>query len=112
MKNVAELKIAGGVKYGDVLMRVFNIKEVLLRLKAVLNRVGIKHLFVFVDDFSELPEDAMSVVVDTLLAPLNNWSDELIKFKIAAYPNRVYYGQIDKTKVDECIALSAKRVSA
>jgi len=37
----------------------------------------------------------------TLLAPLNNWSEELIKFKVAAYPGRVYYGQIDKTKIDE-----------
>ena len=43
----------------------------------------------------------MRVVVDSLLAPLNNWSDELIKFKVAAYPGRVYYGQIDKTKIDE-----------
>ena len=100
-KEASELKLAGDVRYGDVLMRVFNIKEVLLQLKSVLNRVGVKHLFVFVDDFSELPEDAMTVVVDTLLAPLNNWSEELIKFKVAAYPHRVYYGQIDKTKIDE-----------
>jgi hypothetical protein len=99
--KVSEVKVGAGVKYGDVLMRVFNIKEVLLRLKAVLSGVGIKHLYVFVDDFSELPEDAMMVVVDTLLAPLNNWSEELIKFKVAAYPHRVYYGQIDKTKIDE-----------
>ena len=82
-------------------MRVFNVKEVLLRLKSVLSGVGVKHLYVFVDDFSELPEDAMAVVVDALLAPLNNWSEELIKFKVAAYPHRVYYGQIDKTKIDE-----------
>ena len=100
-KEIAEMKLGGEVNYGDVLMRVFNIKEVLLRLKAVLSRVGIKHLYVFVDDFSELPKDAMAVVVDTLLAPLNNWSEELIKFKVAAYPHRVYYGQIDKTKIDE-----------
>jgi hypothetical protein len=99
-KEVAEVRLSGEVKYGDVLMRIFNVKEVLLRLKAILGRVGIKHLFVFVDDFSELPEDAMSVIVDTLLAPLNNWSEELIKFKVAAYPYRVYYGQIDKTKID------------
>ena len=66
-----------------------------------LDTAGVKHLYIFVDDFSELPEDAMRVVVDSLLAPLNNWSDELIKFKVAAYPGRVYYGQIDKTKIDE-----------
>ena len=100
-KEFSEARTGAEVKYGDILMRVFNIKEILLRLKAVLSKVGVKHLYVFVDDFSELPEDAMAVVVDTLLAPLNNWSEELIKFKVAAYPHRVYYGQIDKTKIDE-----------
>lgn len=43
----------------------------------------------------------MKVFVDTILAPLNNWSNETIKFKVAAYPNRIYLGQIDKTKIDE-----------
>ncbi len=43
----------------------------------------------------------MKVVVDVLLAPLNNWSDEFVKFKIAAYPGRVYYGAIDKQKCDD-----------
>lgn len=100
-KQLFENSRAAEAKYGDVLMRVFNIKEILLKLKTALNSVGIKHLYVFVDDFSELPEDAMRVVVDALLAPLNNWSEELIKFKVAAYPGRIYYGQIDKTKIDE-----------
>jgi hypothetical protein len=73
----------------------------LAELKLLLNKLSIRHLYVLVDDFSELPEQAMRLVVDALLAPLNNWSDEFIKFKIAAYPGRVYYGAIDKTKVDE-----------
>ncbi len=72
--------------YADILMLEFNIKGFLLRLKTLLNRIKVKHLYIFVDDFSELPQDAMTIVVDTLLAPLNNWSEELIKFKIAAYP--------------------------
>lgn len=88
-------------KYSDLLMQTFKIKEVLLQLKALLENLKIRNLYVLVDDFSELPFDAMKVVVDVLLAPLNNWSDEFIKFKIAAYPGRVYYGEIDKTKVDE-----------
>ena len=71
-----------------------------MRLKELLNRISIRHLYIFIDDFSELPEDAMKVVVDTLLAPLNNWSEELIKFKIAAYPGRIYYGAIDNSKTD------------
>lgn len=87
--------------YADILLLEFNVKGFLLRLKTLLNNTKIKRLYIFVDDFSELPEDAMTIVVDTLLAPLNNWSEELIKFKIAAYPGLVYYGNIDKTKIDE-----------
>ena len=43
----------------------------------------------------------MQTVVDVLIAPLNNWSDELVKFKVAAYPGRIYYGSLDKSKIDE-----------
>ena len=87
--------------YADILMLEFNIKGFLSRMKTLLNNTRIRHLYIFIDDFSELPKDAMTIVVDTLLAPLNNWSEELIKFKVAAYPGMVYYGAIDKTKIDE-----------
>ena len=70
------------------------------RLQDVLGSIGVRHLYVFVDDFSELPLDAMTVLVDTILAPLNNWSNELFKFKVAAYPGRVYLGGIDPAKMD------------
>jgi len=93
--------IEANEQFSDLLLRTFNLKDLLLSLKEILGKASIRHLFIFIDDFSELPEDAMRVVVDTLLAPLNNWSEEFIKFKIAAYPSRVYYGKIDKTKVDE-----------
>jgi DNA-binding MarR family transcriptional regulator len=87
--------------FSDILIRAFNIKELLERLKKLLTAIEIRHLYVLIDDFSELPEEAMKVVVDALLAPLNNWSDEFIKFKVAAYPGRIYYGEIDRTKIDE-----------
>ncbi|MCW2643961.1 MAG: hypothetical protein JWP07_70, partial [Pseudonocardiales bacterium] len=87
--------------YADVLMRTFNIRAYITHLHALLSKASIDHLYVFIDDFSELPADAMKIVVDSIIGPLNNWSDELIKFKIAAYPGRIYYGPIDKTKIDE-----------
>ena len=82
-------------------MRVFDIRAYITELRTLLEKVSIKHLYVFIDDFSELPPDAMKIVVDSIIGPLNNWSDELIKFKVAAYPGRIYYGPIDKTKIDE-----------
>lgn len=87
--------------YSDVLLRTIDIRKLIGSLKDVLAPLGIRHLYVFLDDFSELPFLAMVSVVDALIAPLNNWSDELIKFKIAAYPGRIYYGSLDKSKLDE-----------
>lgn len=88
-------------EFSKILLRTFNITGLIGELADLLSEIGINHLYIFIDDFSELPEDAMAVFVDSILAPLNNWSNELIKFKVAAYPGRVYYGQIDKTKIDE-----------
>jgi len=87
--------------YADLLLRTFNINKIIEDLGSILKSIGIRKLYIFIDDFSELPEEAMRVFVDTVLAPLNNWSNELIKFKIAAYPGRIYFGKIDPTKVDE-----------
>ncbi len=88
-------------EYSRVLLREIDIRGLIDRLREILAPLRVKHLVVFVDDFSELPFEAMRSVVDVLLAPLNNWSNELVKFKVAAYPGRVYYGAIDKSKIDE-----------
>jgi hypothetical protein len=34
------------------------------------------------------------------LSPLNNASDETVKLKVAGYPDRIYFGKIDPSKVD------------
>ncbi len=41
----------------------------------------------------------MHLLVDSLISPLSRWSD-FIKFKIAAYPGRIYLGSLDNTKVE------------
>jgi DNA-binding MarR family transcriptional regulator len=100
-KSTIKQEASSRTAFSDILIRAFNIKELLERLKKLLAAIEIRHLYILIDDFSELSEDAMKVAVDALLAPLNNWSDEFIKFKVAAYPNRIYYGEIDRTKIDE-----------
>ena len=95
------LSDAEEIEFSKILLRTTNIKSFISELANILSELGIRQLFIFIDDFSELPEDAMEIFVDSILAPLNNWSQELVKFKVAAYPGRIYYGQIDKTKIDE-----------
>ncbi|WP_197054380.1 hypothetical protein, partial [Sphingomonas sp. 37zxx] len=58
--------------YADVVLRTFAVSRVIEDLGKLLSSVGINKLYIFIDDFSELPEEAMKVFVDTVLAPLNN----------------------------------------
>lgn len=86
--------------FSSVLLQVFQIKTIISEIKSILSVLKIDHLFILLDDFSEIDDHALNRFVDVLLAPLNNWSEEFIKFKIAAYPGRVFYGKIDPGKTD------------
>ncbi|WP_299840505.1 hypothetical protein [uncultured Jannaschia sp.] len=107
-KAGADAKVSGFVsntdseqeEYSQILMRIVQVPDVIDQLRAILRGIDMKHLYIFLDDFSELPSDAMQVVVDSLISPLSRWSD-FIKFKIAAYPGRIYLGTLDKTKIEE-----------
>ena len=91
---------AADEEYSQILMRIVGVNGLIDELKEVLKALGIKYLYIFLDDFSELPEEPMRLLVDALISPLSRWS-EFIKFKIAAYPGRVYLGGLDKTKIEE-----------
>lgn len=86
--------------FSNVFLKVFQIKEIIVGIKEALSILKIRHLYVLLDDFSEIEDDSIITFVDVILAPLNNWSEEFIKFKVAAYPNRIYFGKIDPGKID------------
>lgn len=87
--------------YAQIYVRVFGMRGLIRQLSALLKRLGLRHLYIFIDDFSELRREDMEEIVDSILAPFNNWSDEFIKLKVAVYPGRIYFGDIDRSKVDE-----------
>ena len=86
--------------FSTVFLKVFQIKEIITGIKETLSLLKIRHLYILLDDFSEIDDNSIVTFVDVILAPLNNWSEEFIKFKVAAYPNRIYYGKIDPGKID------------
>lgn len=88
------------VAYADAVLRSFPFKELLARIRELLEGVGLGRLFIFFDDFSELAWIDQKLFVDVILSPLNNASEETIKLKVAGYPGRIYYGKIDPGKVD------------
>ncbi|MGL1903960.1 MAG: hypothetical protein OCC49_17615 [Fibrobacterales bacterium] len=98
---IQELEKKKSQNYSQVYIKIFNVRNLILRIREILDQLNLRHLYIFIDDFSELPKNDMEQVVDTIIAPLNNWSDDFIKFKIAIYPGRLYSGQIDMSKIDE-----------
>ncbi len=98
---ISELEKTRSQNYSQVFIKVFNVRGLITRLREILTTLNMKHLYIFIDDFSELPRADMEQVIDTILTPFNNWSEEFIKLKVAVYPGRLYAGEIDLSKVDE-----------
>lgn len=87
--------------YAEIFIKYFDLKNFILEIKNILQPFEIKRIFICLDDFSEIDEGAMKIFVDSIISPLNNWTDEFIKFKICAYPGRLYYGDMDPIKIDQ-----------
>lgn len=87
--------------FSEIFLHYYEPHKVLLELKKLLKEIGINYVFICLDDFSEIQEEAMKIFVDTIVSPLNNWSEEFFKFKIAGYPNRIYLGDIDPQKIEQ-----------
>src|SRR5690606_13775396 len=87
-------------KYADAVLRSFPYHNIIDEIKAILDELQMGRLVVFFDDFSEINWVNQKLFVDVILSPLNNSSDEKVKLKVAAYPGRVYYGNIDPGKID------------
>lgn len=87
-------------RYSAAVLRTFPYQEFISKLTLLLDELSFESLVLFFDDFSELSWIDQRLFVDVVLAQLNNTSGEKIKLKIAAYPGRVYYGNIDPGKID------------
>lgn len=89
-------------EFEQTLVRYLDIKNSLIKnLIRIKHILDIDHLYIFLDDFSEIDEGAQKIFMDWFIAPLNNLSKDFVKFKIAAYPHRFYYGKLDNSKIDE-----------
>jgi hypothetical protein len=89
-------------EFESTLVNYLDIKGSLIsKLTKIKSILKIDHLYIFLDDYSEIDEEAQKIFMDWFIAPLNNLSDDFVKFKIAVYPNRFYYGKLDNSKIDE-----------
>lgn len=80
-------------------LRVFSINLILKEIKEILKRHKIYKVILFLDDFSELSKDNQKMIVDSLISPIITSYNEIFTIKLAAYPYRVYLGNIDSSKI-------------
>lgn len=90
-----EVGLAGNINE----LRIFSIHSIIKEITRILEKYKIRNVFLFLDDFSELSMESQKVVIDSLVAPIISSYNDYFKIKIAAYPGRIYTGNIDMTKL-------------
>jgi hypothetical protein len=80
-------------------LRVFSINKILRSLKDILHKHGVNKVYLLLDDFSELSKDNQKLIIDSLIAPIISSYNDVFTVKLAAYPYRIYLGNIDSSKI-------------
>lgn len=89
-------------EFSSAVLQYFDIKKCLIEsFLKIRDSLNVKYIYIYLDDYSEMDQEAQEIFMDWFVAPLNNVSDDFVKFKIATYPSRFYYGQLDNQKIDE-----------
>jgi len=89
-------------EFDNSLVNYLDLKKCFIdNIIKIRNILKIKTLFIYLDDFSEIDKYAQALFMDWFIAPVNNLSEDFVKFKIATYPKRFHYGKLDNAKIDK-----------
>ena len=88
------------VKNKTVAMQQFRVDAFIDDLRKAMKAAGINQLHLIVDDFSELPEEAMQLFNACILEPFDNLAHDIVKFKIGVYPGRISLGNVDRNRFE------------
>lgn len=83
-------------------LRIFSINAILSKMKKILEKNSIRKVYLFLDDFSELDYTSQKLIIDSLIAPIISSYNDTFVVKLAAYPYRIYLGNIDSSKIVPC----------
>lgn len=85
----------------NVFARLFDVAEIINDIKELLKVTGRSRLFIFIDDFSELSSEDMDIFFQTIINPIYGSAREELILKIAAYPGRISFGELEAGKFDQ-----------
>lgn len=87
-----------GSQTSNILAQYFNMGSIIKILKEITEICNREKIYIFIDDFSELDKEDMISFVDVIVSPLYHLAKNYVNLKIASYPNRIYYGDLDVGK--------------
>ncbi len=79
---------------------IFEVDSFVSDLRGILKQLGVRRLYLFLDDFSELDDAAMGFLIDEVIQPIAALGGDFLTLKIAAYPSRIYTGRLDGATFD------------
>lgn len=88
-------------EHNSIEMRIYSINKILKSLTEILEKQNINKVYLFLDDFSELDKDAQQLMIDSLVAPIISSYNKYFVIKLAAYPYRIYLGNMDSNKISQ-----------
>lgn len=94
-----EKKFQSEFKHESREIRVLSINKILTNLKEILSKHHINKVYLFLDDFSELNFENQKLIIDSLISPIITSYNDMFVIKLAAYPYRIYLGNIDSSKI-------------
>ncbi|QSX07214.1 hypothetical protein JYG23_07685 [Sedimentibacter sp. zth1] len=102
IRTLNEMQNSFKAEFQSTMLRYLDIKKCLIDNFIIIRDIlKVKYLYIYLDDYSEIDENAQELFMNWIIAPLNNLSENFIIFKIAAYPGRIYTGKMDNQKFDE-----------
>lgn len=86
--------------YSSIFISLFRPRDIIRKIFKILHGVGISKLYIFADDYSEMPHEYQGVLSNSILAQYHQMTEEQIYISIAGYPNRFFLGnEVDQSKV-------------
>jgi DNA-binding MarR family transcriptional regulator len=88
-------------EFQNTIETYLDIRRTLINnLVAIRDHLKLKYIYIYLDDFSEIEKEGQEFFMNWFVTPLNNLSENFIKFKIATYPHRFYEGELEPGKYD------------
>ncbi|MBC1802705.1 BREX system ATP-binding domain-containing protein [Listeria booriae] len=90
-----------GMETNEVFLKYLDTNTLIKELNLIVDKCGRKGIFVFIDDYSELDSMERKLFTQYIIEPFYHIAKEFMHLKVAAYPDKLEYGNLEASKYDD-----------